>query len=225
MKRIGFTWGLAWLTCWIFLALPLLTLQVFCLRGLEKHTFFWVLGGAFILAIIIWQILSFKQVALSFFTLMAVIWLALSLWYMFLKHSLVLAAITLGVVFYDMVSIFLIQRMRLRAPFRPRCAWHETYPAAMPYLEASWNGELYRVSSFDASGVFLFRHEYGAPLAVGELKLTFHEQSMYMRGRILTHLDRCHGVGILFTEVDADRIKACADFLEKLRGRGYVQVT
>jgi hypothetical protein len=124
----------------------------------------------------------------------------------------------------------------------PRMHWYEGLPQSIPGLACEIRQERhgqeektqYRISRLDREGVFVFRdhsrgsapqvEKFGKPENV-ELHLSFREKQARCVGVPVCVLDRMGTesiVGFKFRDMSADSRKLLGDFVEALKGEGYV---
>ncbi|MGE0614294.1 MAG: hypothetical protein AB7P04_01525 [Bacteriovoracia bacterium] len=194
----------------------------------------WTLSAAFILAPLLMLVASGRRWALRALGLTGAIWCLLSFWLSIRTQNFWLSLFSIGlVVFWSMVWLALKHEMG-RSFFDPGMKWFQGVPQAIPYLECEMGGSAFRVSRLDRDGTFVFRPE-GAPNVPGRtakpekkvsLTFRFRAHAVECKGRTVTALesgrDRSRGYGIRFAEMNLDGEKRLGDFIELLRGEGYV---
>ena len=79
----------------------------------------------------------------------------------------------------------------------------------------------------DERGIFLFRHAKNFdfsfdPKSSLEISIKFQARELRCKGRVRAVLDRSPGLGLEFSKVSPDFRKELGDFIEILRGEGYV---
>jgi len=125
-----------------------------------------------------------------------------------------------------------------RSYLDPRMHWYEGLPQPIPglvcELRSSSTREKYRVARLDREGVFIFRdHSRGdSPQSMGfgkpdsrELFLSFRDRQVWCLGvpvRTFSRMGAESVVGFQFRDMSADSRKVLGDFVEALKGEGYV---
>ena len=123
-----------------------------------------------------------------------------------------------------------------RSFFDPQLAWYQGLPRSIPGLNCrilSGDEELeVRVSRFDLDGTFVFcspsprRSKAKLSSLLSEEKLDmifrFRENELTCRGTPALSIGKGIGAGIQFHEISEDQKKDIGDFVELLRGEGYV---
>ena len=117
----------------------------------------------------------------------------------------------------------------------PKLRWFQGSPKAIPGLTCQVGfGEapvLFRVTRFDSRGAFLAYGERSsaAPFekkTLAKLHFSFRHRELVCAGRARSSLYRegqALGLGFEFQDLSLDQKKEIDDFLELLRGEGYVQ--
>lgn len=180
----------------------------------------------------------YATAVLDGFWFLSIGWIALRLHY----PSLGIFGLILGGV---MLAHLAWLKLELgRSYIDPRMHWYEGLPQSVPGLacevrpqaeraERSQKDE-YRVSRLDREGVFVFRdnssatahraEKFGKPENV-ELLLSFREKQARCVGVPVCVFDRMGSesiVGFKFRDMSADSRKLLGDFVEALKGEGYV---
>lgn len=119
--------------------------------------------------------------------------------------------------------------------FDPKLRWYEGLPRSIPGLSCEIVGyeprEVYRVSRLDRDGAFLFRERAvegltgAARRSENELVFSFRDREIQCSGVPIRFLSRSGakcGVGFQFKKMSPDMQKALGDFVETLKGEGYV---
>lgn len=160
-------------------------------------------------------------------------WLGSAAWMAFRDHNfgLALFAVLLA-VFQSLYLVWL--RIELGRSFcDPRVRWYHGLPTPIPGLVCDLGtSDRFRVSALDRKGIFLYRETGGATpdWVVGrqarELALCFRDRRVRCRGipvRALRRAGEFRGVGLRFAGMSPDMLKQLGDFVEVLKGEGYVQ--
>jgi hypothetical protein len=173
--------------------------------------------------------------ALRVLQLFFAVWLSLNV-------SVALRTHNPGLGFYSLLLLglfgsitFWIQHELGRSFFDPRMRWYQGLPKPMPGLscKVAWGDREVdcRVGRLDREGVFVFRNDGpGAPPALtalrpdvrSELTFSFRERSITCSGLPMRALDGGRGAGFQFEGLAPDLRKQLGDFIETLRGEGYV---
>jgi hypothetical protein len=116
----------------------------------------------------------------------------------------------------------------------PQMHWYEGLPQSVPGMTCGIGKTEYRVSRLDREGVFVFRdnsranalqtEKFGKPENI-ELRLSFREKQARCMGVPVCVINRMGAesvVGFKFRDMSADSRKHLGDFVEALKGEGYV---
>jgi len=177
-----------------------------------------------------------KQWALSLFAVAGGIWGLLSAWVAIRVRYPALGFATASILLTVTVAFFWLRRELRRSCLDPRIHWYQSLPKPIPFVrcqlhDAATKG-VYHVARLDRGGVFLFRdplnkQEQTLPeLKSGEeqnIRLIFRDQNIVCTGVPVSLLNNRAGAGFKFTAGDPDRRKELGDFIEVLKGEGYVQ--
>jgi len=148
----------------------------------------------------------------------------------------------LGVTGVCVFLICWIKREQMRSYFNPQIPWFQGLPRAIPQLRATIIGEGGLVSDppllvcrVDEEGLFAFSSQGGAVHQSDvEMELfhgsPFDERKVRIKGRVVRQFESrvCHGqskdwgIGVRFSWISPDSEKDFLDFLEVLRGEGYI---
>jgi hypothetical protein len=139
--------------------------------------------------------------------------------------------------FFGALSVWIRHEMG-RSFFDPQLSWYQGLPRPLPGLrcKVSWGDQELecRVSRLDREGAFVFHESRGADIgAPGPLsslrpevrsELTFHfrERTIRFPALPVRALDGDRGVGFQFNGLAPDHRKQLGDFIETLKGEGYV---
>lgn len=129
--------------------------------------------------------------------------------------------------------LVMLQWLRLemgRSFFNPRTRWYEGLPKAIAALkcqlaQGEHRAEL-QVSRMDLEGAFVFSKKKGlGPVDLAQpatLHFSFRDRQVSCEGRPVVVLSRNLGAGFEFRDLSMDNKKDLGDFVEILRGEGYV---
>jgi hypothetical protein len=118
-----------------------------------------------------------------------------------------------------------------RSFFDPRVRWFQGLPKPLPRVECEIASNLFQVSRLDREGAFVFSSRGTIPEFAESKKTTlpitflFRDRRISCTGVPVRTLDRVRkrsGIGIQFQEMSADSKKVLGDFVESLKGEGYV---
>jgi hypothetical protein len=159
-------------------------------------------------------------------------WMALRLHYPSLGiFALILGGLTLA-------HLAWLQLELGRSYIDPQMHWYEGLPQPVPGLACEIRQDSqkleYRVSRLDREGVFVFRDNlrtrsaqtarFSKPENI-ELLLSFRDRQVQCTGVPVRVLDRMGAesvIGFKFRDMSADSRKVLGDFVEALKGEGYV---
>lgn len=160
-------------------------------------------------------------------------WVIGTAWMAFRDHNFGLAVLAILLAICD--SLYLVWlRIELGRSFcDPRVRWYHGLPKPIPGLHCELDSaDRFRVSALDRQGVFLYRDAGSAAPAwiagrqARDLALCFRDRRIECRGVPVRALRRAGvfcGVGMRFAEMSPDKLKQLGDFVEALKGEGYVQ--
>lgn len=125
-----------------------------------------------------------------------------------------------------------IRRELGRSFFDPNLSWYQGLPKGIPGLSCELSdGEIrtsWRVGRIDREGVFIFSESARPPgfaksnRGNRELLFRFRDREMRCAGVAMRELGWTAGAGFRFAGFTLDQKKEMGDFIEALRGEGYV---
>lgn len=157
-----------------------------------------------------------------------VLWLALSAWFALRTRNPGLGFLTVALIAAFGAWVTWIRRELGRSFFDPRMHWFQGLPRPLPGLTcrvALADRELdCQVSRIDREGAFVFSSSPGALRASARSELTFRfrERSVRCVGVPVRALTDGLGAGFQFQGLAPDLRKQLGDFIETLKGEGYV---
>jgi hypothetical protein len=184
-----------------------------------------------------WALLRGKRLGYYLVKILSGAWLLQSGWMaIHLRNvSLGFFALFLGVLLLSFIAWIRVELNR--SFFNPRIRWFEGLPKPIPGLECELLSEsdrpVLRVNRIDREGAFLFceprQDDQGAVKLnnreAREILFSFRDRKVQCRGvaiRVLNRMGAQTGVGIQFTDMSLDARKMLGDFVETLKGEGYV---
>jgi hypothetical protein len=159
------------------------------------------------------------------------LWVLASLGVAIYKRNPSVGFFTLFLGLFLLLLMNWIQDELNRSYFNPRLSWYQGLPKPVAGLhcevsDKGLNPTEYFVSRMDEEGAFLFvPKERGATLAAGQMfDLSFRHghRKFACRGVPMRELGPGLGSGFQFRELTPDLRKDLGDFVEALRGEGYV---
>jgi hypothetical protein len=158
------------------------------------------------------------------------LWCLLSAWVAFRMRLPSVGFFTLFITLsYGLLLLWLRHEIG-RSFYDPRIAWYQGLPRPIPSLRCRLEQSELRVSRLDAEGAFVIRGSgpERAPFAKGPiaresaLTFTFRDREVSCRATLMRALADGSGAGFRFLAQSPDARKELGDFIETLRGEGYV---
>lgn len=190
----------------------------------------WSLGVGLVCLPLAYATSRGKKWAFHALSVFAGLWTALSAW-----TAIRLADPSIG--FYTVflgafwVSVLSWAKHEMgRSFFDPHMEWYQGLPEAIPGLQCEIrqkdSAKRLRVSRLDGDGAFVFtdaesRFDVSRDQEL-ELVFSFKGRQARCSGFPVRKLEHSRGVGIQFREMAPDQRKDLGDFVEQLRGEGYV---
>jgi hypothetical protein len=112
-----------------------------------------------------------------------------------------------------------------RSFFDPQLHWFQGLPKPLPCVSCEISSSIVQVSRLDREGAFVFSSRGAVPEEIGPITFLFRDRRINCNGIAVRTLDRVRrrsGVGIQFNGMSADSKKNLGDFVESLKGEGYV---
>ncbi|MBI4925572.1 MAG: hypothetical protein HY843_06570 [Bdellovibrio sp.] len=137
----------------------------------------------------------------------------------------------LALCVYVFFLFFLLRHEKNRSFWAPPWKWYQGLPESIPHLKCEvFQGEkkeILKVCRLDAEGSFLFNNLHTSLIQLDvrrlvELVFRFKDKKVRCRGIVKKVLHSDLGVGIQFCNISPDTQKELGDFVELLKGEGYV---
>lgn len=235
--------GLKWAASAVFLTVPMAAVQsvvmarapwwALPLKSMELAAI-WAFGGSVLLALALVQA---RRSLLPPLYVIGAIWVVLSAFAAVRTRnpSMGFFTIFLGVYFALLTSW--ARHEFTRSFFDPDMKWFEGAPHPIPTLQCEVGPEDskidFKVSRLDLEGTFLFASNPGSLKQAGlgqgkgskpaELVFRFRDKEVRCQGKPMLLFKRnSEGVGFRFDGNTPDQKKMLGDFIETLRGEGYV---
>jgi hypothetical protein len=232
----------------LLLSIPLIALEVLIstkspIWNLPYRAIaYWSFASALIcIPLCVW-LAAARKWALPTIYFFSAIWILSSAWISIqIKHPPLLF-FTIFLLAYSTVLISWLQFELHQSFFDPKIAWYHGQPKPIPELRCQLtSGEKsmnFKVSRIDRNGVFLFANlptqdqeldeTNGSSSSFSflqerrqlELRLNFRENQVVCEGTPILSVHQ--GVGVQFWNLAPDLKKEMIDFIEKLKGQGYV---
>lgn len=235
-------------TFFLFLSVPLVSLETVLVTRAPYWDLpleviqFWALGvGLIVFPLIVW-LNQGRRWALHLIGLFGVLWCLASCVLAVRLRSFWMAFFTVGLSFFWLSIYHWIRFEMNRSFFDPMMSWYQGLPRAIPRLscelkviaakqESPDNQKKFdlKVTRLDQDGAFLFserRNGLTHPLPIHKQKLEmtyrFDDRQVKCQGYPVRKLDMAGGIGVRFAFMNSDQTKDLWDFVERLRGEGYV---
>ena len=218
----------------LWMALPDLSWQ----RGLQREWPAFLILSLFLLLVRFWIQRGVAIGAESLRVLFAV-WLIVNF-----VGGIILGLPKLAIlaIFYGPLFLLLwreLERTCGQSAFDPQLKWYQGQPHSIPDLRAhlivQGVAQICRVSRFDREGVFLFTLDLSADW-LGQaatqnrvqIEILFRDEVLSLSGQPIRIWTRSRagsssqGMGLAFIDLSSDLRKQLGDWVEKLRGEGYV---
>lgn len=239
---------LKWAVALLFLSVPLSILQIFVAARAQ----WWSLPLRQILVIgcLVGMICGFfgtfiirgKRWAVTCVNIASICWTLFSALHAFRMEHYGLAFYSVFIAFYGLTLAFFLSLETQRSFFDPRMKWFQGAPEKIPglkcrFMESDANLEL-KVGRFDEDGAFLYADAQAQSeklkallsdkksakklLKLVNVGFEFQNRKIQCSGNVISVLEYGAGVGIQFRAMDFDSRKDLGDFVEGLKGIGYV---
>jgi hypothetical protein len=171
----------------------------------------------------------------AFFIAAGAAWLLIALFEMLRLHSVSLAFYAIAVSLFLLLDWAWLRVELGRSFFDPQMHWYEGLPRPIPGLScqiaSGQKTNAFRVSRIDREGAFVFkdRRAFGkqdqASQACQELVFAFRDREVRCLASPVRAFSRAEGfcgMGFKFDRMPPDACKRLGDFVEALKGEGYV---
>jgi hypothetical protein len=158
----------------------------------------------------------------------SITWVALSAWVAIRTHNPTLGFFTVILMLFFLSLTRWLDREISRSFFDPQLRWYQRVPKPIAGLKChvilGSNTLEMKVSRIDGEGAFLFteKSESDPIWKAAQLRFSFRDRHIFCEGKPIRSLVRAVGAGFYFTQMSPDRKKELNDFIEVLRGEGYV---
>jgi hypothetical protein len=219
----------------LFAAIPLAAISVLLSRNaslwrMPVVELAYVCGFAALSVLILgWRIVRGGQFAFLLVGSAGTLWVLGSLVSAIRFHNVVMAVFSIVLAALFTVWIAWTRHEFGRSFFDPRMKWFQGLPKPIPGLECELTSEQgtakVRVSRIDREGAFLYSDAASMPERFDQITFLFRDRRISCAGipvRILDRVRERSGVGIQFRNMSPDSRKTLGDFVESLKGEGYV---
>jgi hypothetical protein len=151
------------------------------------------------------------------------------------QRNFILGIFLIALGAYCSLIYSLIRTEMNRSYFNPGLSWYQQMPQLISGLECEWVGRpneketarklKFRVSQLDEAGAFLYSGSENVSSSIlprGKAVFSHRGNQVECDGRIIRFGKTENSIGIRFVEMSADVQKDLGDFVEYLRGEGYV---
>ena len=220
----------------LLLCVPLIALQVIVTFqspwwNLPLHQIeYWSLAFSLICLPLCTWLLSAKKWAFLITSGLSVLWVFLSAWIALKGRNPSLGFYTVFLSLFLLGSLLWIRSELGRSFLDPQLFWYQGLPKPIPGLSCrvSVGDEMVqlRVSRFDQEGAFVFeakrKLEFISKIKALELSFQFRERKLICKGAPVVLTSTGNVLGVRFLRMSSDFKKEIGDFVEVLRGEGYV---
>jgi len=198
-----------------------------------------------ILSAVSWHILSGRKWAYYFLGCLLVTWSILNIFWSLYSSDYWLSIFTVLQIFVLVFIFNFIRNGFKKSYFDPQTKWYQKTPSPIPRVTADvfikkedqllriYDGGEFKVGRLDDEGTYLFLSHFSklkySKKIKKELKnnnlivsLKFNNKNIYCQGKVITFLASCFGVGISFFPKDMEEQRSLQNFIEELKGDGYV---
>ncbi len=228
--------------CTLFLCIPLIAVEVLIVSRAPgwnlpyRRAIYWATAYSLIAFPLVSWILAAKRLAFFIALVLGAIWILTSASLAIRLNFPSLGFFTVGLFGLLVAQLYWIRVELNRSFLDPGIHWYQGLPSRVPGLfcnlgDIGQEVEL-RVSRIDLDGAFVFCKptEVDKVQLMGELALhsrisvtlRFRDRVVQSLARPILVIDRGMGLGIQFMQMSADSKKEVGDFVESLRGEGYV---
>ncbi len=245
MRVLSLSPGLRTSACLLLLFVPLAALETIIVSRSPwwnlplRNMGFWASMVAGCLVPLVVFIMRGQRWAFRAAATFILTWIVLGAWVSIRTRTPALGFFSLFMtLFSGGILIWLRQEIR-RSFMDPRIRWYESLPKPIPQLECvhAESTESFRVSRLDERGCFVYLEKSNEK----ELKRTWKQSGVFKKtpvyrlgfkfgvhtlicsGYLRSELTKAQGAGFEFCRLSPDEKKELGDFVELLRGHGYVE--
>ncbi len=201
-----------------------------------RRALYWAFAYLLITVPLISWIIAARRFAVYLAVLLGFVWVLLSASLSIRMNFPLLGFFTVGLIALLFAQFYWVQIELTRSFLDPQLSWYQGLPSTIPGLvcrlgEGEQKVEL-RVSRMDQDGAFVFcksteTEKVGVMAELirrSQLNTTFgfKSQTISCVSRPVLTIERGIGIGIQFIRMSGDAKKEVGDFVEVLRGEGYV---
>jgi hypothetical protein len=197
---------------------------------------YWSLGFTLICSWLAYQLINARKWAYHLIKVLSLLWILATAWIAIGLNDPPLAFFTVLLMAFSVGQLKWLKHELERSFFDPQLAWYQGLPKPIPGLSCCvGEGEdrvNLKVSRIDSEGAFVYSafgkseilSSFEKNLEREKLKMefVFRNRKVFCEGIPTLTIARGQGAGIRFAQVSADTKKEIGDFIEILRGEGYV---
>lgn len=232
-----------------FLAVPVIVLQVVLVSKapwwnlpLEQMRL-WAFASGIVILPLSLALGHGKRWALILINALAGAWIAVSIFLAFRYESFWMALIVIAIVLFWILFWLWVRHEMNRSFFNPQVEWYQGLPKPIPGLKCQADVSVlakgkgaaqkiaFNVCRLDQDGAFIFfdRNKVsGAKAKIVpqkkkvSLEFKFKDTKLSCFGAPVKKMRAGLGIGIRFVDLNPDLRKELGDFIERLKGEGYV---
>ena len=219
----------------LLLVIPLVTLEVWIISRQPYWRFplrpaeIWTAAVALIILPLLFWINQLRRWALCLASIFLVSWIVVTGWFAIHLKFPNLGFFAVGLILFFSIILSWIYSEMSRSFLNPHIRWYETIPKPIPGLQCRVQGGekplYFQVGRLDMDGTFVVdfkQRELIAAASKVSVQFQFKDSTIELQGTVRKVLKQATGMGIQFEVLAPDLHKEMGDFIEKLRGEGYV---
>ncbi|MBL7715999.1 MAG: hypothetical protein JNL01_11085 [Bdellovibrionales bacterium] len=239
---------LKWTVTLLYLSIPMAILQLLVAARIQWWSL--PLRQILIMSVLVGALCTFFAIflirgnrwAMTCVNISTILWTVFSGIHAFRMENYGMAFYSVFIAFYGLTLSFLISNETQRSFFDPRMKWFQGTPEKIPglkcwFIDPATEFEL-KVGRFDEDGAFVYADSQQPSeklkallsdkksakklMRKVDIGFEFQNRKIQCSGNVISVLEYGAGVGIQFRAMDFDARKDLGDFVEELKGMGYV---
>ncbi len=220
-------------TVMLLLSVPMCAIEIMLL--LKAHWWrlpyftlsIWLTLSLVVCFVLMFNLLKGSRRAFNVTFFVGMLWCVSSAGFAVMYRQPALGFFTIFLAWYWGGLLYWLQYELERSYFDAQVSWFQGAPKPIPGLMCTIGDKEYRACRLDKEGIFIFDEKSDKKIQYQKKKkisflLKFKDKTALCEGLPIVEEPQINGLGLQFFGMGVDSRKSLSDFVENLRGEGYV---